>query len=621
MLNKEGKTTFWTAHMNSERKTLLKFGIPTIVVSIIIAYCSYTSINIKGNDEWSNNATLIAEIGVGIVIALLVSMITKVSESRIETKISDVLNIVKEREMIRKEKEKQVYNSILSAFNEIQNEILTVLDASKLFRKSKDYTEKKMHKDQIILSCNRIKQRAEITLNDPDKISLEFFDLDSCKTIKTILSVCKNKPEFSNDGKTVNVLFCDNLKNLIEARISELNTKIGKETHSENIKLEKNTKKMLISADRNIYPLNSTMHIRAKLASVIKNKKIIFEIFNSKRRLLLSRTIDPEKNEHPELVGTNIFQADFKMDGDEWNIGDAYVVRATHGFLYVENLFTIDQRIPIIQSDKPTYTIGSDMILTVIDPDADKDNQIAEFVGDKDDSKVIIESKYGKIDGYRLKETGDSTGIFQGVIGILGIRNNGTVISQNFNGKIIDKIQGTGIVDGFIGGKRGDDGFIGGKRGDDGFIGGKRGDEITISYKNSTNVVYHSIFISNFGAIVKMDQEKYHPTDKVYITIVAPDCSIDPEKINEIGQNPENMIQIRTGIDKLNNYKLIETGTDTGIFTGELQLVPIDKTLQKQFKSKNSIDGVLSCNKEDFLEIIFTLYEDEPIVKKAIIRS
>ena len=100
-----------------------------------------------------------------------------------------------------------------------------------------------------------------------------------------------------------------------------------------------------------------------------------------------------------------------------------------------------------------------------------------------------------------------------------------------------------------------------------------------------------------------------------------PDCSIDPEKINEIGQNPENMIQIRTGIDKLNNYKLIETGIDTGVFTGELQLFPIDKTLPKQFKSRDSIDGILSCNKEDFLEIIFTLYEDEPIVKRAIIRS
>ena len=589
--------------MSSERKIWLGFGIPTIVVAIIIAYCSYTSINIKGNDEWSNNATLIAEIGVGIVIALLVLMITKVNESKIDTKISNVLNIVKEREMIKKEKENQVYDSILSTFNEIQNEIMTVLKESKLYKKSNDYTEREMHKEQIILSCNRIEQCSEITLSDPNKISSEFFNLDDLRTIKTILSVCKNKPKFSKDDKTVDVSFCNNLKNIIEPRIAELNTKIEKEKYPENIKLEKNTKEisMSTSADRNVYPLNSTMHIRANLGSIIKNKKIIFEIFNSKRRLLLSRTIDPEKNEHPELYGTGIFQTDFKMDGDEWKVGDSYIVRATHGSSYSENLFRIDQRIPIIQSDKPAYTIGSDMILTVIDPDADKDNEIVEFIGDKEDSKVTIESKYGKIDGYRLRETGDSEGIFQGVIGILGIRNNDTIIPQNVSGKIIDKIQGIGD--------------------EDGFIGGKRGDEITISYKNSTNVVSLPIFISKYGASVEIDQEEYRSTDKVCITIVAPDCSIDPRKINEIGQNPENMIQIRTSIDKLNNYKLIETGIDTGIFTGEVQLVPIDKTLSKQSKSRDSIDNILSCNKEDFLEIIFTLYEDEPIVKRAIIRS
>ena len=589
--------------MNPKDKTWLGFGIPILIISGVFTYFALTNIDIKGDDEWSNNATLIAEIGVGIIVTLFVLMITKFSEYKMDTKISNVLNIVKEREKIQKEKENQVYFSMLSSFKEIENEITVVLDESKLYESSEDYTGKKTHKDKIIFSCGRIKQLSERTLDDPSKISPEFFNFDTLAVIKTISSLCKNEPKFSEDGKTANISFCSNLKNMIEPRIVELSEKIGKGVGSEQPQLETNIEEISISvsSDRTVYPLNSIMHMRTNLPSVIKGKKIIFEVFNSKRKLLLSQTIDPEKHNYPELAKANIFQACFKMEGDEWKVGETYIVRATHSSSYAEDSFIIDQRMPVIQSDQSVYIIGSDMILTVIDPDADKDNEVAEFVGDREDSKVIIESKYGKIDGYRLRETDDSTGIFQGIIGILGIRKNGTVIPQNFDGKIIDKIQGTGI--------------------EDGFIGGTRGDEITISYKNSTNVVSLSVFISDFGAVVEMDQKVYYPIDKVYLTIIAPDLNLDSEKVDEIGQKPQSMIQIRTSVDKLDNYKLVETGPDTGIFTGELQLIPINEKLSEQSKSRGPNDGILGCNKEDFVEIIFTPFEDEPFVGKAIIRS
>ena len=589
--------------MNPKDKIWLGFGIPILIISCVFAYLALTNIGVKGDNEWSNNATLIAEVGVGIVVTLFVLMITKFSDYRMNTKISSVLDIVKEREKIQKEKEKQVYFAILSSFKEIQNKIIVILNEAKLYEGSEDYTDKKTHKDQIIFSCGIIKQLSAKTLDDPSKISLEFFNFDTLGVIKTISSLCKNEPKFSENDKTVNVSFCSNLQNMIEPIIVELNEKIGKEVGSEQPQLEKNIEEvsMSVSSDRTVYPLNSIMHMRANLAFVIKGEKIIFEVFNSKRKLFLSQTIDPEKHDYPELAKANIFQACFKMEGDEWKVGETYIVRATHSSSYAEDPFIIDQRMPVIQSDKSVYIIGSGMILTVIDPDADKDNQVAEYVGDREDSKLIIESPYGKIEGYRLRETGDSTGIFQGIIGILGIRKNGTVIPQTFDGKIIDKIQGTGI--------------------DDGFIGGIRGDEITISYKNSTNVVSLSVFISDFGAVVEMDQKVYYPTDKVYLTIVAPDLSLDSEKVDEIGQKPQSMIQIRTGADKLDNYKLIETGPDTRIFTGELQLIPINKKSSEQSESRGPNDGILGCNKEDFVEIVFTPFEDEPIIGRAIIRS
>ena len=241
------------------------------------------------------------------------------------------------------------------------------------------------------------------------------------------------------------------------------------------------------------------------------------------------------------------------------------------------------------------------VILTVIAPDLDKDSIKAELIGNSPEHSLTISSSYGSIKNYKLRETGDSTGIFQGIIGILGIRKNGIVIPQNFDGKVIDKIQGTGI--------------------EDGFIGGEPGDKITISYKNSTNVVSLSVFISNFGAVVEMDQKIYKTTDKVYLTVVAPDFNFDSEKVDEIGQKPQSIIHIRTGTDRLDSYKLVETGLDTGIFTGELQLIPISEKSSENSKPRGPTDGMIGCNNNDFVEITFIPFEGEQIVGRAIIRS
>ena len=587
--------------MTSKDKILLGFGIPILIIVAIFTYLTLANIEVK-EDEWSNNATLLAEVGIGIAVALFILMLTKMSEFRMDAKVSSMLDVIQEREKIRIENENQIYSLIRLSLQEIQSKIVSILAFSELF-KDPNNTLKKFYKTQIMRYYNEIKKLSEDVLDDTNKVSIDFFDVDTLGTIKTISDLCKNAPTFNENNQTVDVSSYTRLKSINEDEICKLNERIREKRSSNRTTLQANTEKifMSVSSDRTIYPLNSAMYICANLASVIEGEKIVFQIFNSKRRLLLSRIFDPENPDYPEFAKVNLFQICFKMRGEKWKVGKQYIVRATHGSSYAEDSFTIDKRTPVIQSDKSVYTIGSDMILTVIDPDADKDSEIVEFIGDRDDSRIIIESKYGKIDGYRLRETGNSTGIFQGVIGFLGVRKNGAVFPQEFGGQIIDKIQGTGI--------------------EDGYIGARNGDEITITYTNSANVVYLSVFIANFDSVVSMDREKYSSTDKVHLTIVSPDFNSNSEKVDEIGQKPENTIQIRTSVDKLDNYKLVETGKDTGIFAGELQLVPINKKSSKQSERKGPNDGVLYCSKADFIEVVFTPFEDDSVVQKAIIHS
>ncbi len=167
--------------------------------------------------------------------------------------------------------------------------------------------------------------------------------------------------------------------------------------------------------------------------------------------------------------------------------------------------------------------------------------------------------------------------------------------------QIIDKIQGSEI--------------------NDGFIGGMPGDELTAIYKNNTGTARLTFFIANFGATIELDQKIYRPTDKVYITIVAPDFNFNSNMIDKIGINPESIINICTRKDKMERYQLVETGVDTGIFTGEIQL---GRNVGEQISKTNGIgptDGELMCEDDDFIEVSFNLFGDEEVLGRAKIKS
>lgn len=272
---------------------------------------------------------------------------------------------------------------------------------------------------------------------------------------------------------------------------------------------------------------------------------------------------------------------------------------------------TFDLRNGVLQSDKSVYIIGSDMILTLIEPDFDLDNDQAETYDldliewDSDAATVTM----GDADGQgavfdpepaNFRETGDSTGIFQIVI------------------EIPDAIDGDKL---------------------------ERGEEIVLEYSDwgpsgsdfvgdEDEDVNLTIFTSNFGATVELDQKVYTWTDKVYITIVAPDHNFDSNLVDEIGDTDSDPIKVATRGNKLPNYKLVETGTDTGIFTGEVILTGFthnadgdtttgtngNDVVTRASTGNGPTDGLLSADDNDGITISFEFSEDETIVGSALIR-
>ncbi|WP_026089938.1 MULTISPECIES: hypothetical protein [Nitrosopumilus] len=277
-----------------------------------------------------------------------------------------------------------------------------------------------------------------------------------------------------------------------------------------------------------------------------------------------------------------------------------------------------DLRIASLQSDTQSYIIGRDALITLIDPDLNFNSKQAETFSldllewDSDDAKATMgqlggtATKNGKIFDAKpvgLRETGESTGIFQTTIEIPS-EINGKPLDRGETIKLTYTDWGTAGAD-----------FVG----------------------NSDQKVELRFTTSNFQSLISLDKKVYTWTDRVYVTIVAPDHNFDQNKIDEIGSKSTNEIKISTRENKLSMYKLTETGPDTGIFTGEVILTGfkhdadgnprtgnidgIDTNPRTQPKTGGGpTNGFLESKNDDGLSISFQFTDRETSTASALIR-
>ena len=273
---------------------------------------------------------------------------------------------------------------------------------------------------------------------------------------------------------------------------------------------------------------------------------------------------------------------------------------------------TFDLRNGVLQSDKNVYIIGSDMILTIIEPDWNLDNDGAETYSlnavewDSTSGTLGLAQELGGVTFFDpepsdFRETGDDTGIFQVVL------------------EVPEAIAGDRL---------------------------ERGEEIELEYTDwgpsGANYVGEededvnlTVYTSNFGATVELDQKVYTWTDKVFITIVAPDHNFDSQLIDEIGETSSDSIRVATRTDDIDRYKLVETGTDTGIFTGEVILTGFlydadgddsgdnngnDTNPRTSPDGSGPTDGYLRAEEDTGLSVSFEFSEDETVVGSALVR-
>ena len=263
---------------------------------------------------------------------------------------------------------------------------------------------------------------------------------------------------------------------------------------------------------------------------------------------------------------------------------------------------TFDLRNGVLQSDKSVYIIGSDMILTLIEPDLDLDSSQDETYSldliewSSSAATVTMGNADGAIGDFdptplSFRETGPSTGIFQVVVGVPQALEDSSL---------------------------------------------QRGEEIDLEYTDwgpsgsdyvgdQDEDIRLTVFTSNFGATIKLDQKVYSWTDKVYITVTAPDHNFDDNQIDEIGTANEDPLRVATKGFDLDDYRLVETGFDTGIFTGEVILTGfdhsvIDYTVSHETGGEGPTSGYLETPSDGGISVSYEYSEDETVFTSSIIR-
>lgn len=143
----------------------------------------------------------------------------------------------------------------------------------------------------------------------------------------------------------------------------------------------------------------------------------------------------------------------------------------------------------------------------------------------------------------------------------------------------------------------------------------KPGSEYLVVAEHEGTSAKLNFYLADFGMVIELDQKIYTWTDKVYITIIAPDLVRVPTKIETIGSKPESSLTISTRKGTLTNYELLETGKGTGIFTGEVCLTgfsydakgdkKIDTHLGKS-TGTGPTDGLIASGNDDGIKVTFT---------------
>lgn len=578
-----------------------KYAVPTLIVGTLSVSLALGSLLFLPDPQPRDYVILSAEVGIGVAIAIIVYGISRKNETELTEIARNTNAMIRRQEILNRDIAQSAEQHLQKTLYQIQKSVDEVLKSKQAYD-SANKSEKKIYKNTTESRCQNLEYYTKaITTALPS-----FYWMDNLGRLTTLHRLCvQNSRNIDKmDVRAYEIVKAEAQKMLEEIRNRSELSESSDEQSPDGI----GQQSLSVSASSTTYPLHSVIYVRAKIERLLDGNKIRYEILDQRGEVIERKDLDPKDRQYADLTKFGIFEVSFKMRGVKWKVGDAYAVRATYGSLSAEDAFSITHNAPVVQSDKDAYVVGSDMIITVIDPDANVDGNAVDHAGDRRYSKLVVESPRDKIDGYRLLEDGADTGIFQGSVRIIEVPEGGSAAGSVgppvFQRQLAQQLLGAFSRLGRArpNHRKGPDG---------GVLECGRGDEITIKYTNRINTAVRTVRTARFGATVEMDQMVYTCTDRVYMTVVAPDLDAGLPPAGSAASEKYCQVSVKTSMGRLAAYRLVECERDSGIFVGSVSLTGFPDMARKVHtdrplgvtQGEGPDDGMLACMSEDSVEV------------------
>lgn len=525
------------------------------------------------------------EIGIGIIITSVVYGRSRKSEDELRKITAKTNTLAQMQASAGLHMERAADRHLKDVLDEIVNA------ADEVAKSKREYDRragaKPRYSKEIESRCTYLANAAKRLTDPPQSV----YWAASLYKLKELSGICEQGPTYI-DGD-IDVSFCEVVKAKARGRLEEMRGSPEPSSGMQNA-ADSRTDSISVSLDRAAYPPRSTIYARSRISPSLRGKRIRYEILDRVGEVLDARDLDPDDYLGSDLA-QGIPEVSFKM-GSSWPADGAYTVKARCGLPSAEAEFRIEQSAPSIESDKDVYVVGSDMVITVTDHDANMDGNTVEYAGDRRGSKLVVESRHGRLSGHRLQETGRATEKFQGVVKIKARKDGYAAVASRC---LMRVMPGVFAVFARAPGKRKDQA---------GRVECGRGEEITLRYENDVDTAVRTVRTSDAGAALNLDREAYTCTGRVRITVTAPGYAG-----LELGAPAKKHCKasVKTSIGSLADYKLGEREPGSGVFEGSVRLTGFPALAHKmppilQFGAtggEGPNDGVLACTIDDEVEV------------------
>lgn len=354
-----------------------------------------------------------------------------------------------------------------------------------------------------------------------------------------------------------------------------------------------------VRLDRDTYPPGAAIRATVTADGSFPSKKVTISILDDRLEVMATKT---KKAPPPDAPDACTLAEEIRAVGTA--AGGEYTVRAVCGGLVAEAVFVVEHIPPVIETDKSLYLMDADMLITVIDPAASTGGKKEGYVGDRKNSRLVIESPHGRLDGYRLKETEPSSGTYQGVVACMGVRADGSPRGVVLDGKRVGKTRGKGS--------------------EDGVIACGPGQLIQIRYESASGTDSTEVLVGGFETAIEVDRDEYTCLSNVKICLISSDFGVgESDQPAAIGDDRrECWLSISTSEGMLDGYRLVESKPESGDFRGTISLTGLATMKNKKNSSglvcgktggAGPADGTLACRPDDTLKVSFTTGFAKPV--------